>query len=99
MPGIHHGCANNKHIYFTCSVGFLFKVNMSQTTVGPQFNTVLNVDREKHSVICLVVYLLCVLPHEMMIRRLKMVVCTTQYSVHFITTFRLTSVAAVLCSD
>lgn len=44
-----------------------------QTTAGPQLNTVLNVDREKGSVICLVVY--CVLPHEMILDVLKMVVC------------------------
>lgn len=58
-----------------CSVGFFFKVKCRQTTVGPQLNTVLNVYREKRSVICLVVYFLCSTPwDDRVIRLLKLLV-------------------------
>ena len=42
----------------TFCVQFRFSLRLicHESTVGPQLNTVLNVDREKRSVICLVVY-------------------------------------------
>lgn len=53
----YHRCANNKHIYFRCSVGFHLRLICHESTEGPQLNTVLNVDRETRSVICLLFYL------------------------------------------